>query len=77
MINATNQMLRALPNWGIVVQSWDPWIKFMIVTKLDEATRRERRQKIGREQQVPLAKLLDFLEVRATNVQPTQGDRLR
>lgn len=77
MINATNQMLRALPNWGIVVQSWDPWIKFMIVTKLDDATRREWRQKIGREQQVPLAKLLDFLEVRATNAQPTQGDRLR
>lgn len=77
MIDATTQMLRALPNWGILVRSWDPWIKFMMVTKLDDATRREWKQHTGRHQQVPLADLLDFLETKAMEVQPLQGDRLR
>lgn len=77
MIDATNQMLRALPNWGIEVRSWDPWIKFMIVTKVDDNTRRAWKQEIGRRQQVPLSELLEFLEVRAMEIQPTQGDRLR
>lgn len=77
VVDATHQMLRALPNWGIDVTSWDPILKFMIQTKLDDNTRRLWKQHIGRREQVPLAELIDFLEIRALEVQPTQSDKVR
>lgn len=77
MIDTTNQMLRALPNWKIDVSTWDPWIKVMIVSKLDDHTRKLWIQEIKRKQQVPLKDLIEFLEIRALESQPTQGDRLR
>lgn len=77
MIDVTNQMLRALSNWGIGVDSWDPWIKFMLFSKLDDATRKLWKQEIKRKQQVPLKDLLEFLEIRALEMQPAQGERLK
>lgn len=77
MVDVTNQMLRALPNSGIDVKNWDPFIKFMLITKLDGFTRSYWKQKIGRREQVPLSELLEFMEIRALEYQQTQGEKLR
>lgn len=77
ILNATNQMLRALPNWGIKVNSWDPWIKFMILAKIDEHSRRAWLTEKKRRQQVPLQELLEFLELRASEAQHSQSDAFR
>lgn len=77
ILNATNQMLRALPNWGIKVNGWDPWIKFMIITKIDEQSKRAWLTEKKRRQQVPLQELLEFLELRASETQHSQSDAFR
>lgn len=77
MINVTNQMLRALPNWGINVQSWDAWVKFMLSAKMDDSTRKQWKQEIKRKQKVPLKDMMEFLETRALETQSSQGERFR
>lgn len=74
MVHITNQMRRASPNCGIDVKNWDPFIKFMLTTKLEDVTCREWKQKIGRREQVPL---MEFMEIRALEYQQTQGEKLR
>lgn len=76
IIDAANQMMRALPGMGCEVSNWDPFILLIITAKLDEATRLEWKQKMGRKETSRVSDLLDFLETRAIELQPGQGDRL-
>lgn len=76
IINGTNQMIRALPGVGVQVNNWDPFISFVILSKLDESTRRDWQKTIGKATNVPIATLLDFLELRAREVQPTQAEHM-
>lgn len=76
IIDGTNQMLRALPTLNCPVRGWDPFVNFIISTKLDEETRNEWKTRIGRRDKVKVTELLDFLEIRAIETQPTQGERL-
>lgn len=76
IVDATNQMMRALPSLGADVGHWDPFISLIITVKLDEETRSEWRQKIGRRTNVLVRDLIEFLEVKAIDLQPSQGDRL-
>lgn len=72
-VNVTNQMLRTLPTFGIDVSSWDPIIKYILISKFDEETLIDWKTFIGTQQQVPLKKLIEFLELRmfCTNKQPS------
>lgn len=76
IIDGTNQLIRALPTFDVDVSSWDSILKFIIVSKLDEKTRNDWKQLIGREERVSLNRLLEFLETRAIQMQPLQGERL-
>lgn len=76
IIDATNQMIRALPNLGADVHHWDPFISLIVTSKLDEETRTEWRQHIGRRTNATIGELIEFLERRAIDHQPSQGDRL-
>lgn len=76
VVDGTNQLLRALPTFKVDVSSWDPILKFIIVSKLDEKTRNDWKQLIGREEGVSVHRLLEFLETRAIQMQPLQGERL-
>lgn len=76
IIDGTNQMLRALPSLGIDVRNWDPFVTLIIITKLDEDTRQEWKQRVGKRDSVGVSELLDFLETRAVELQPTQGEKL-
>lgn len=76
IVDGTNQMLRALPSLNVEVDNWDPFVNLIIITKLDEETRQEWKQKVGRNTSSTVRQLLDFLETRAVELQPTQGDRL-
>lgn len=76
IVDATNQMTRALPNLGADVHHWDPFICLIINSKLDEETRTEWKQHVGRRTNVTLGELVDFLETRAIDYQPSEGDRL-
>lgn len=76
IVDTTNQMLRALPGQGVAVKDWDPFINFIIDVKLDEDTRMEWKTHIGRKDKMTVKELLEFLETRAVEIQPTQGDRL-
>lgn len=74
IIDTTNQMLRALPNLGANIEFWDPIINLIICSKLNEELRTEWKQKKGRDQKKTI-ELLDHLENKAIQLQPTQGDR--
>lgn len=76
IIDATNQMIRALPSLGADVHHWDPFICLIISSKLDEETRRDWKQHIGRRTNATVSELVEFLETRAIDQQPSQGDRL-
>lgn len=76
IIDATNQMIRALPNLGADVHHWDPFICLIVTSKLDEETRTEWRQFIGRRTNTTIGELIEFLETQAIDHQPSQGDRL-
>lgn len=76
IINGTNQMMRALPGVGIEVGNWDPFISFVILSKLDEATRRDWHKSVGHQTNVPVKKLVEFLELKAREVQPTQAEHM-
>lgn len=75
IIDVTNQMIRALPNLGVEVSSWDPFISMIISSKLDEFTRYQWKEKQGRTP-FSVIQLIDFLELRAIELQPSQGERL-
>lgn len=76
VVDATNQMLRALPALGVSITDWDPFILLIINLKLDDETRNEWKQQVGRKTDVKVKELIEFLEVRAIELQPTQGDKL-
>lgn len=76
IVDATNQMIRALPSLGADVHHWDPFICLIVTTKLDEETRNEWKQHVGRRTNVTIGELIEFLETRAIDCQPSQGDRL-
>lgn len=76
IVDATNQMTRALPNLGADVHHWDPFICLIITSKLDEETRTEWKQHIGRRMNATIGELIEFLETRAIDYQPSEGDRL-
>lgn len=54
----------------------DPFIVFIINTKLDEVSRQDWKQHIVRNESVKVEDLLEFLETKAFELQPTQGERL-
>lgn len=76
IIDTTNQMLRALPAQNVEVSNWDPVLLLVITTKLDEETRQDWKQHVGKKSSVTASELLDFLETKAFELQPTQSDRL-
>lgn len=76
IIDTTNQLLRALPGIKIKVDNWDPFLIFIIKTKLDEETRSEWKQKQVKEKLTKVTDLLDFLENRAIELQPSQSEKL-
>ena len=68
-------MLRTLPRLDVDVEHWDPFVTLIINSKLDDETRSDWKQQIGR-REVTTARMIDFLELRAIELQPTQGDKL-
>lgn len=76
IVDKTNQMMRALPGLGATVSHWDPFILLVVTTKLDEETRTAWKQHIGRKTNVEVRDLIEFIEVRALDMQPSQGDKL-
>lgn len=76
IIDVTNQMLRALPNLGIIVKQWDAIVGLIVCSKLNEELRNDWKQKKGREKLKAITDLLDHLETKAIELQPSQGDRL-
>lgn len=76
IIDATNQMLRALPGLGVNVENWDPIIQLIICSKLNDELRSEWRTKVTEENKKGVKSLLEYLEKRAIELQPSQGDRL-
>lgn len=76
IIDTTNQMLRALPNLGVEVASWDPFVEFIITTKLDEETRQEWKAKKGAHAKANVSQTLAWLEDKAIELQPSHSDRL-
>lgn len=76
IIDVTNQMLRALPAMKTKVDQWDPFLNFIVKTKLDEETRSEWKQKLSKDQKKAITDLLDFMEIKATDIQPGQAEKL-
>lgn len=76
IVDAANQMLRALPGLNVTVDNWDPFMIFIIKTKVDDETRYEWKQKQVKENLVKVSDLLDFLENKAIELQPTQSGKL-
>lgn len=76
IVDATNQMTRALPTLDVSVENWDPFIILIILTKLDEITRQEWKQKNASKSSTTFKDLLSFLELRATELQPSQSEKL-
>lgn len=69
-------MLRALPSAGVNTTNWDPFVNLIFKTKLDERTKSEWLEKQVREKLKTTRNFLDFLENRAIELRPGQGDRL-
>lgn len=76
IIDTTNQMIRALPNLGVEVNQWDPFVELIIGMKLDDETRHEWKQKKGPHSKPNVRETLNWLETRAFELQPSQTDRL-
>lgn len=76
IVDATNQMVRALPSLGADVQRWDPFITLIVTTKLDEETRAEWKQHVGRRTNTTTDELVEFIETKAMDLQPSEGDKL-
>lgn len=76
IIDATNQMLRALPGLKVVVDNWDPFLNFIIRTKLSEEIRSEWKQRQVSGKLNKTSEFLDFLENKAIEIQPIQNEKL-
>lgn len=76
IIDATNQMLRALPGLRVPVSNWDPFLKLIIRTKLNEEIRSEWIRQQARDTTQDISDLLDFLENKAIEMQPIQLESL-
>lgn len=76
VINGTKQMIQALPGLGVVVTHWDPFILFVLLSKLDEETRRAWKNHIGRKENATVGELLEFLETKAIENQPSMADKM-
>lgn len=76
IIDSTNQMLRALPNLGATVTNWDPIVNLIISSKLNEELRSEWAEKRERDNVKGTSDYLNFLERKAIELQPKQGERL-
>lgn len=76
IVDATNQMLRALPSAGVQVSQWDPFINLIIKSKLDDFTRSEWRQKNPSDKLASTTDLIDFLENKSIELRPGTGERL-
>lgn len=72
MIDITKQMLQTLPNFGIDITNWDPIVKYVILAKMDDETKRAWKTQIGKLQQVSLVHLMEFLETRVFMVNDRQ-----
>lgn len=69
IVDTTNQMIRALPGLGISVSQWDPFINFVLSTKLDRETGHEWVQKRGTGQRPAASEFLEWLETKAIELQ--------
>lgn len=76
IVDATNQMIRALPSLGADVHNWGPFICLIITTKLDEETRMDWRKHIGLRTNTTVTELIAFMETRSREYQQSQGDKL-
>lgn len=76
VINGTRQMLRALPGLEVNVTQWDPFILFILLSKLDEDTRRTWKNLIGRRENATVEELLEFLETKAIESQPSMPEHM-
>lgn len=66
MVNCTNQILRVLPNLGVPVTNWDPWMSHHLKARLDTTTLNKWLDQAKGRQQIKLPELLEFLELQAT-----------
>lgn len=76
IIDATNQMLHGLNGIQMTIANWDPMVNFIIKTKLDDQTRSEWRQHVGRKLTTTTKELLEFLETKAIELLPSQSEKL-
>lgn len=75
IIDVTNQMMRALPGLGVPVDQWDPVVRLIICSKLNDELRNEWKHVVGRDTKT-VKDLLEHLETKAIDLQPSQGERL-
>lgn len=76
IVNGTRQMLRALPGLDVNVTHWDPFILFILLSKLDDETRRAWKNQIGRKENSTVTELLEFLETKAIESQPSMSEHM-
>lgn len=76
IVDTTNQMLRALPHMGVEVSTWAPFVNLIIESKLDDDTRQDWKQHKGPDAKPNMKVLLDWLELRAIELQPSTSDRM-
>lgn len=74
IVDTTNQMLRVMPTFNIQTANWDPFVTFIIEQKLDEKTRMEWRQKRGPHTKADMKVMLEWLERRASELEPFSCD---
>lgn len=76
LVDTTNQMLRALPNLGVNVSTWDPFLHVILESKLDNKTQMDWKQKRGPHQKPNIVEFVDWLEIRAIELQPSVNVKL-
>lgn len=76
IIDATNQMLRALPGLNITINNWDPFLNLIIRTKLNGDIRSEWNRLQAKDKSSKITDLLDFLEGKANEALPIQIESL-
>lgn len=66
MVNKTNQLIRALPNFDINVGTWDSMLMYQLKSKLDLNTFKKWLNQAKRRQNIPLSEFLEFIENEAS-----------
>lgn len=74
IVDTTNQMLRALPTFGVEISTWDPFLTLIIESKLDDETRMEWKHKKGSTYKPDVKEMLKWIDTRASELQPTSAD---